>query len=419
MINSHVNIVEKKAVILLIQPQNLHLKIRHTVKSARGAITILMALVMLGLALTSAIYTAKSKILDIRIANAELRKNQAISSAETGIDRAIAQLDVQPQTADSTITETINSSDYVITFTEMLDGSGVPMFDPSFEAGNDFLNRIVEISSLGYSDSSDSQTGTRTVELKVFIRSVARGAPDSAITVAGSIGIGGAFTVGANPNGGGQGVPLSVWSSDAVDLTGNGATCALQEFDLGICDDSPYSDSTAEAGDVFEDSLVSDGGSFPNDLLEYTFGVATADYQSLKDQADEVYSNCAPLAALGAAAHGLYWIEGDCSINANNVIGSIDEPVIIVIEDADVTLNGGAIINGLVFSFETAPGNGGDVSMVGGATIRGAFISDHDIDISSGTFNTRFDAEVLGNISNPDGAEFSKVEIIPGSWKDF
>jgi len=414
MIDSHVKIVDEKAVKSLNQSLNQGLHLKYTAKKSRGAITVLMALVMLALALASAIYTAKTKMLDIRIANAELRKNQAISSAETGLDRAFAQLDVSPQVVGNIIERDIVPSDYDVTFTEMLDGGGIPLSNPNWE--ND---RIVEITSVGYSDSTDTQTGTRTLRQKVWIHSIARGAPDSAITVAGTIGIGGAFTVGANPNGGGRGVPLSVWSSEEVTLGGNGATCGLQEFDLGICPGSPYSDSTGEAGDVFEDELESDGGSFPDDLLLYTFGVATEDYQSLKDQADEVFTSCDPISALGETAFGFYWVTGECDINANAVIGTIDEPVIILIEDSNLRLNGGAIINGLVFSFETMPGRGGEVAMVGGATVRGALIADHSIGLAAGTLNTRFDAEVLGNISDPEGPRFSRVEVIPGSWKDF
>jgi len=377
----------------------------NNINKVTGAITVIMALVMLGLALASAMYTAKTKILDVRIANAEIRKNEAILSAESGLKRAMVQLGVENiDTGIISLDIATSDNDFEVNY-DLIDTFEIDGPCPK-------TVRLIELSSVG---KSRDGTGTRTHAQKVGIIPFTCGTPDSAITVAGTIGIGGAFTVGANPNGGGLGVPLSVWSEDGVTLGGNGATCGLEEFDGDYCSDSPYSDSTLVANDV-----LANDGDFPDDLLAYTFGVATANFQELKDQA-EVLSSCAtlPNPSLTDITTGFYWIEGDCTLNANKIIGSIDEPVIIVVEDALTRLNGGAIIFGLLFAFETTPGSGGDVQMVGGATVRGAFISDHDIGGSGGTFNTRYDADVLGNISQGGGSELSKVEIIPGSWKDF
>jgi len=369
-----------------------------------GAITVVMAMTMLGLALASTLYTAKVKMLDVRIANAEIRKNEAILSAETGLKRAIIQLGVE------------NIDNDIITTAITATGNG---FSVDYSLINTFSSggscpkevRVIGLTSVG---NSKDDTGTRTHSQKVGIIPFTCGAPDSAITVAGSIGIGGAFTVGANPNGGGLGVPLSVWSNDTVSLIGSGATCGLEEFVDGYCSGSPYSDNTLTANDILQNDA-----DFPTDLLEYTFGVTKANYQALKDQA-EVLANCSSLPNIaGNVTTGFFWIEGDCTINANKTVGSVDEPVIIVVEDGDTTLNGGATIFGLVFAFEATLGSGGDVSMIGSSTIRGAFISDHSIANSAGTFNTRFDAEVLGNINQGAGPSLSQVEIIPGSWKDF
>jgi len=375
------------------------------INKATGAVTVMMALVMLGLALASALYTAKTKMLDVRITNAEIRKNEAILSAESGLKRAIIQLENE-NVDTATISTDISTSgaNFVVSY-NLID---------TFETDGDCPKtvRLIGLSSVGQSKDG---TGTRTHAQKVALIPFTCGTPDSAITVSGTIGVGGAFTIGANPNGGGIGVPLSVWSNDEVTLGGNGATCGLEEFDGGYCPGSPYSDSTLEAADI----LDHDATGFPPDLLDYTFGVASSNYQELKDQA-EVLSDCSSLPNVGTSiTTGFYWIEGACTLNANKIIGSVDEPVIIVVEDGLTKLNGGATIFGLVFAFETTPGSGGDVQMVGGATVKGAFISDHDIGGTGGTFNTRYDADVLGNISQAGGPKLSTVEIIPGSWKDF
>lgn len=379
-------------------------------KYQHGAITITVSLLLLALSLMGAMYTVKSKLFDIRIANSEMRKNQAVISAEAGIQRGVAQLDVLPGTTASIVDEVVDDNQYSIDFIVMVDAvTGDNLGHPNWEG-----DRIVQIVSSG---SSTDNTSEKIIEQKVWVHPITRSDPSSAITVSGGMGIGGAFTVGANPNGGGLGVPLSVWSDADVDLSGNGATCGLEEFDNEVCSSFPYSDKTIESSDVFEDTLVSAGGTFPDDVFEYTFGVATSDYQEIKDQADEIINDCS---GLGASTTGLIWATADCTINANTEVGSVTDPVILIIEDADLKMNGGAIINGIVFSFSTTGSLGtGKISMTGSAFIRGAFISDHEIEISGGTFNTRFDSNVLGAISSLDNDNFTKVEMIPGSWKDF
>ncbi|MBL0688337.1 MAG: hypothetical protein JJW02_02615 [Pseudoalteromonas sp.] len=380
-----------------------------------GAVTVVMAMTMLGLALASTLYTAKVKMFDVRIANAEIRKNEAILSAETGLKRAMIELEsVSVSNGDKNVGLTATENKFTVAYTEVPNIPNIP--NAGCNSTSTSNPRVFELISVG---NSRDNTGTRTLSQKVRVKPYMPDSPDSAITVAGNITVGGAFTVGANPNGGGLGVPLSVWSSESVFLGGNGATCGLEEFDGGYCSGSPYSDSTFEANDILEDTLVSTGGSFPDDLFKHTFGVSKANYQELKDQA-EVLASCASLPNTGTdVTTGLFWIEGDCTVNANKTIGSADEPVIIVVEDGDITLNGGATIYGIVFAFEATNGSGGDVSMIGGSTVRGAFISDHSITNSSGTFNTRYDIEVLNNISKGTSSELSNVVLIPGSWKDF
>jgi len=368
-----------------------------------GAVTVVMAMTMLGLALASTLYTAKVKMFDVRIANAEIRKNEAILSAETGLKRAMIQLDsvsVIDGVEDVGLTATENK--FTVAYTQ------TPIPSTSSCSSS---KRIFELISVG---NSRVDTGTRTISQNVWVKPHVLCPADSAITVGGDITVGGAFTVGANPNGGGLGVPLSIWSSGEVDLAGNGATCGLEELVGGYCSGSPYSDSTFEANDILEHDT-----SFPIDLFEHTFGIIKDNYQELKDQA-EILADCSSLPNTGIdVTTGIFWIEGSCAINQNSTVGSVDEPVIIIVEDGNIMLNGGATINGIVFALEVTGVGGGDVSMIGGSTVRGAFISDHSITNSSGTFNTRYDIEVLNKISTGTSSELSEVKIIEGSWKDF
>ncbi|MDP2559642.1 hypothetical protein [Psychrobium sp. 1_MG-2023] len=375
--------------------------------SSTGGITVTMSILLLLLALGSAVYSAKSELIDIRITNAEYRKNQAILAAESGLSHALAHLDKRGKVL-TTLNENVGANSFSVSIAELLDAMGEPVQSSLWE--NDSVLRLV---STGLSDDASS---TSTLEQKVWLHAILRQVPDSAITVAGGIGVGGSFRVGANPNSSGIGVPLSIWSDSPVTLTGNGATCGLEEYDQGACEDKPYSDKTALNADVFSDTKISAGGSFPDDLFEHTFGIPTADYIRLKEQADEELTDCS---SLNTASTGLFWVTGDCTINAGTIVADASTPIVLIIEDSDLKMNGGAVIYGLVYVLETSFGSGGKVSMTGNAEIRGAIISDHAIDISSGTLDMRFDAEVLAKIADPDNDIFAKVELIPGSWKDF
>ncbi|MGJ8693704.1 MAG: hypothetical protein ACSHW0_14650 [Thalassotalea sp.] len=376
-------------------------------KLSRGVITITVSLLLLGLSLIGALYTVKTKLLDIRIANSELRKNQAVISAEAGLQRGIAQLDVLPATTTSLVDEKVDENQYTVDFTPILDAFGVNVGHPNWD--ND---RIVTITSTGISDDS---TGIKVMEQKVWIHPIARSVPDSAMTIDGTIEVGGNFRIGAAPNGGGLGVPLSVWSNNAAAVTGSGDTCGLEEFDNNECGTFSYSDKTNRGDDIFLDDLVSAGGTFPDDLFEHTFGVPRDEFQSIKDQATMVVANCN---SLSAASTGLIWVTGDC--DTPSVIGTTAAPAFIVLENANLKMNANDTVNGVIYTFD-APGNagGGEVQMNGGAKLFGAFISDHSIGKVNGTYDLRYSPDVLENIVNGSNSVFMRVEIIPGSWKDF
>ena len=367
-----------------------------------------MSLLLLGLSLIGALYTVKTKLLDIRIANSELRKNQAVISAEAGLQRGIAQLDVLPTNTASIVDEVVGNNKYTVDFVVMDDGTGQNLGHPNWE--ND---RIVTITSTGVSDDG---SGTKIMEQKAWVHPIVRSEPDSAMTVDGAINVGGNFNIGAAPNGGGLGVPLSVWSSSpALQISGSGETCGLEEFDNGECATYSYSDSTNQGADLYSDTLVSAGGTFPDDLFEHTFGVPRSEYQSIKDEAEEILADCS---SLDTNSVGLIWVTGFCDTSGD--IGSRAAPVVLVIESAGFRMNANDEFYGVVYTFDAADsGAAANITLNGGASVFGAFISDYDTGTVNGTYNLRFDPQVLANIVNGNNGQFMRIEVIPGSWKDF
>jgi hypothetical protein len=249
----------------------------------------------------------------------------------------------------------------------------------------------------------------------LFIRAVP-GAPDAPLTVAGGMAVSGNFMVVANPNGGGRGVPLSVWTDQNVDLTnGSGTTCGQQEWADGTCNTNTYS----EKGNKQSDILDSDPN-FPDDLLRYVFGVSgdSADIaesmQTLESRATEILNGCD---SLGSSSTGFYIVDGPC--NPAGTIGSEAAPVVLLVRNGNITMNGNMAIYGLVFSYDSAPGSAPnyDFKMTGGATINGAVVSNHQVGNSNGTYNAVYNAAALGNIQNT--GPFNTLVRIPGSWRDW
>ena len=89
---------------------------------------------------------------------------------------------------------------------------------------------------------------------------------------AGNIPLNGNFTVVANPNSAGKGVPVSVWSKITIDnLSGTAATCQLGEYLLAgdNCTGADVISSSAGKGA----DIVDNDPLFPSDVFQYVFGV--------------------------------------------------------------------------------------------------------------------------------------------------
>lgn len=293
---------------------------------------------------------------------------------------------------------------------------------------------------------SVDQTGQALIKRAYTIRPIIGRAPDAPIIAAGNTDIGGSMSIVANPNGGGPGVPLSIWSGDDSDIA-SGATmqsCHVSEYLStdgadGIdtdatgyslvrcpdceCPNTPQdldrqiSNQDTEGLDILDldgntEGVNPDTTNFPDDLFEYVFGIPRADYQSIKDQAT-IIADCS---GLNSNSSGLYWVTGNCSlpIGGNSVIGSLDAPVALVVENGDLIMNGGGEFLGLIFMFDQN-GDPIDIQINGGPTLYGALVSTQDVDTGNGSYVARYEKGVLENLANVAAT----LTDVPGSWKDY
>ena len=221
-------------------------------RPAAGFTTLTVTLLVVVFVTALCLMSGKMLVAEQRLAANEMRYREAMAAAQAGVDAAVARLVI-----DRTWRATVSSASgtlYVASF-----GA-----DTLVSVGDSPL-KVANITSVG---SASDGSATATVHEQAVITNIVAQVPDSPLTVAGSMVVGGTFTVVANPNGGGPGVPLSIWSNQNVDLTtGTGQTCGQQEWVNGTCTTSAYSEKGNKQSDIL------DTGPFPSDLLDYVFGV--------------------------------------------------------------------------------------------------------------------------------------------------
>jgi hypothetical protein len=242
----------------------------------------------------------------------------------------------------------------------------------------------------------------------------------------------GAAEVVANPNGGGIGVPISVWMNNNASCTPDGttispsqgswATCEAHEWyelenipddircpgscSCGLRESLSYTHGTE---DILGIDLVDDEN-FPCDLFQFYFGTPRDNYESVKSYA-KVLSDCS---TLGPSSNGIYWISGtECNIQANATIGSARAPVLLI-SAADVTsLQGGATIYGVMYISDVESSTAYFESR-GNNIVYGQVILDAEFGSYNGTFQIVYNETLITRLPATSG-----IGNVLGGWADF
>lgn len=276
--------------------------------------------------------------------------------------------------------------------------------------------------------------------------------PDAPLIASGTVGALGNSQLIPNPDAGGFGVPVSVWTAGASTIDqASFATCQLGEWmanygtpapsaaDVvhgvcasctcnGLCPGSGLLSGNAKSCAVAKDKIegedildvdnhVSDASPklrdskyFPPDLFAYVFGRPSSDADAYLTSNAKILADCS---ALTTADKGLYWYKGgDCSLGKNNV-GTLQNPVVLV-SDAPVTLGANSQFFGIVFV--RAKAGTGDLFIAnGGGQVYGSVILEGNGNLH-GNPTIVYNKAVLQNILNSPA--FVRYGPIPGSWSD-
>lgn len=313
---------------------------------------------------------------------------------------------------------------------------------PALRAGEPMPARST-IHVIGEGRSSDGSAHGRLIRT-YGIRPVIGRPLDAPVIAAGEIGVGRGLTAIVNPDGAGAGNPVSIWSGGPARATPDHPleTCGLAEY-LGTgqadatdsdasgrglahcpdcrCPEAPVEISSGSASspgtgaDVLDNRTAhaaSDAGAsrFPADLFQYVFGVSVTEAAAVAAQAT-MLSDCA---RMGPESSGLFWARGDCVIAADRVVGSQDAPVVLVVQQGSLRMEGNTALFGMVFLLDP-PDAGASLRVAAPATVYGALISTGRLELGGDRLTARYERQVLENLADTAGI---LVEI-PGTWNDY
>lgn len=306
------------------------------------------------------------------------------------------------------------------------------------EAGSSL---VITLLAYGYSDCTDTASpatckGEATVAKPISNYKKLTGSPEVPLVTKSTFPPQGTAEIVGNPNGGGVGVPLSVWANNnsscgpasAITSSGSWQTCEMEEWyhtneppaDVACTDnncicgpggnDTRYFLSWKNSGDTNIGIDIVPDTNFPCDLFDTYFGVPSHLYQQIKSTAT-VLPDCS---SLSTQSNGLIWISGSsCTLNAGVVVGSLNSPVILVSAAGLTTFNGGATVFGVVYIFDGEVSTA-ELKSTGRSTIYGAVIVDATIDKFVGNFQIVYSDAVITSASGIAG-----LGSINGGWRDF
>jgi len=422
---------------------NLH----KPLKQQKGAVVLLVSIVLLlGVTLIT-IFAARVGVMDQRIAGNEYRHKEAKAAADAALDQAASFVANNTELYEGTVGGTypwVLCTGSLATKFPCGDGS-TNLYDQAYDGDLTTLTTIdslqegtkaIELNSgisadsyLTYTASSSagnilnvigkgsSLDGTGDAYAQVSYTQITLLTPGKVPPImTPKIKLSGNFTIVADPNGGGEGVPISAWIATIDTSGGSGSwqTCQLGSYRDGddICSDTlddtvTWKDCGCVVGETLSKSasgpdpavinydLVEVGSAaFPDSTFQYLFP-NIADFATLRDSNIPVkkLTSCTDIVnqTSGFSETGVVTVDGDCSIPAGSIVGSWDGPVVLVV-NGELTINANSDFYGIAFGLD-------EVSLNGTATVHGSLLAEDSTNLSTGGYTQVYDEVVLGKIA--------------------
>ncbi len=414
-------------------------------KRQQGAAVLVVSVVLLIAVTLVVMYAARVGLQDQRISANQYRHKQAFASAEAGMEYAASYLRANPVLHDGNAADGWNSCagneglfpcnvDNAELVLGTISGGIITSSVPTISDAESYLVKTANSTVVMGVGTSDDNTANSVVQAQYSSRNlIVPGQLPPLMVPSGDLS--GSFNIVPNPNGGGPGVPVSVWATDTIDTSGsNWKTCDHDQFRDGgaVCMDTKGDGQTgpnwqgcscgterSNSTNVNSDIVMEPAANFPSSPFVYVFGDPDTDnFATLRDEikalADSeglLLPNCTNLNAEFVALTGsaLVWVEGDCLIGNNVQIASRDKPITLVVE-GEIRINAGAEVWGIIVGLDEFILNGGPV-------IHGSAISEFESELTNGNYSQVYDESVFTNLTDPDiNTILSRVQY---SWRDF
>ncbi|QFY90119.1 hypothetical protein D5125_11830 [Magnetovirga frankeli] len=411
-------------------------------KAQQGMASLLTALALMITLTIITFFTAKIVLNDTRVSANHYRTTQAIQAAQAALDHGLAYFkgvvdtdgdgiadgdadfvgantftipaaNQQPTETNCTMPTAANTPAGRVILPDTL---GMFWFNFNTTAGepcSDTNGLQAELVTRGWSDDCTAQ---RTISVCVGYGSfgLGGGSPKQPFITRGSVGaFGNAMIINRFNN-------SSIWAGGSASQVGNAFETYLRPSNTLVGDytnaqliDADESQNTQEVsnGDAgFGIDVVYGDPTLANKTTDEFFAMffnsTKDDVKGVAELLDQVYSDGASL----DGEKGYVWVEGDATVNATTTVGSLDNPVVLVI-DGDLTLNGGAEIYGIVYVT-------GELKMTGTPAIYGSVIAE---DQSTGGVGGTVDLIYVpyGSHGFADPSAKGGGTTIPGTWRDW
>lgn len=414
------------------------------VRSQHGAAALIVVVVLFFILALVTAYAGRNLIFEQRTSVNNMRATQAFEMAEAGLEFAVSMLNggrvdglCQASTDTTQVTFrnrhlTGNNGDFTLTGgqanlrpTCMLKLSGqsecscpantppaliepldlTPTFQVRFEAVAQ--PGVVRVESTGcssigtqcYAASTKGQAdAVARVSVLLALNSALATPPWAALTARGSVNLNDAAVTISNAD-----VPSHGITIDAGGLVTQAGSARITSVP------GTHGATSIRASDPSLSALTSDR------MFVSLFGMDRATYRS---QPAAVRVNCsgdcdtAIATAVSANPGRIIWVQGPATIDSNLVLGSVAEPVMMVVQ-GNLTVSANLQLFGVLYLHDPSGGNVWSTT-AGSTLIDGAVVAEGDLSIL-GTPTISFDPNVLRTINLTQGS----MVRVPGSWRDF
>ncbi|AXR07219.1 hypothetical protein [Salinimonas sediminis] len=204
----------------------------------------------------------------------------------------------------------------------------------------------------------------------------------------------------------------SVWSSSDFELPAIGTICQTASVAATSCDSIPSSHVGEVTSDIEDSGIYANATDYPKAVLAALFYPAMSGLTQLQ-QASTLHRNCH---GLNAHSAGIYYIQGDCTLRAGQVVGTVEAPIVLLVAGETLVLEENSLINGLVIGVHAEAERALTITSASTAWLDGALVLTRPLAPTS-SVRLRYHPAMLLSLQRSQSMQRSQP--VAGSWRDF